>query len=183
MELTGAALRHKADLSARGTSIFGGIICRQDLDFLHGIYVQRSQHGTGRPGACGHCAIHHHHIFVGTAAVDIESTIRNGIRVKRIHASTTHTWLQQSQINWVATIQGEILNLFRFHHSSNLRRFRLHLRCGRPHFYGFCNLSHGEFCINVHFARGVQNNACLNESLKALRFDGNVVGANLQQRC
>src|SRR5689334_10459530 len=76
MEILGAALRHDANLSTGGPTIFCIVVRRQDLYLLRGIRVGDADAGSVGASTNGHGPVLRDQCILVTTAVDIDIVIQ-----------------------------------------------------------------------------------------------------------
>ncbi len=126
MEVECAALGDETDLPAGGSAVLGVVVCGQDLHFLNGIDIQRSEHGTGRSSACGDRAVDHDDVLVRAATVNAEAAVRYAVGIEGADRAARNARLQEREIDRIAAVQGEVLDLSGIDNAANLGAFGLH---------------------------------------------------------
>ena len=181
VEVPSPALGHEADLAAGGAAVFGGVIGGEDLHLGNGVHILSAEHRAGGARARGDGAVHRHQVFVPAAAVDAEAAVADAVGIERADGAAAHARLQQRQIDRIAAVQRQILDLPRLDDPSDLPRFGLHLagRGGHLHYIG--QGAHSQVGVYADLRRCVELDLALHEFLEARSLGGDGVGAHHQR--
>ncbi len=178
-----AALRHEADLARRGAAVLGGVVRGEHLHFLHRVHIHRAQHRARRARARRHRAIDHHDVFIGPAAVDIKTAVAHAVGIEGADPlAADHARRQCGQIDGIAAVQCEVLDLLGIDRSTDIGGVGLHLdgRCLHLHLVGDSPDRQSDTHADLRFR--VQDDPRVQELLEPRRVGDDGVASDKQLR-
>jgi len=167
VELLRAALGDEPNLTRRGAAVLRPVICGEDLHLFDRVDVLRAEHRSrgARPRRDG--AVNRHEVFVGARAVDAEAAVRHTVGIERADGAAAHARLQRREVDRVAPVQRELLNLARLDRARDLRRRRLHEGGAGGHRDRFLEAAELELGVDGDLTRRGEPNAGPHEFLEA----------------
>jgi hypothetical protein len=146
---------------------------------MYRVHIHGAQHGTRGASASGHRAIDHHHVLVGPAPVDVKAAIADAGGIEGADTlPADHARRQRSHINWVAAVQGEVLDLLGVDRSSDVGGIGLDLRGRSLHRHLVGDRADSQRCAYADLCLRVQDDAGSQELLEALSFGSDGVAAD-----
>jgi len=182
VELLCAALGDEPNLACRGAPVLRAVIRRQDLHFLDGVDVLRTEHRSRGARPRRDRAVDRHEVLVGARAVDAEAAVRHAVGIEGADGAASHARLQRREEDRVPSVQRQLLNLARLDRACDLRRRRLNKT--RPGCHGdrFFEAAELQLRVDGDLAGSAQTDAGLGEFLEALQLDGDRVAADRHVR-
>src|SRR5262249_34539458 len=120
-------------------------------------------------------AIDRHQVLIVARAVDAEVAVRDAVGIERADRAAADARLQRRQKDRIASVQGELLNLFRLDRPRHLRRRRLDERLAGGDRDRFLEAAQLELRVHGNLTGGAQANAGLDELLETGQLDGDRV--------